>query len=299
MDSERIKLIAENPKSLHSLKPREFEELVAELLTSFGWQVKLTPPTRDGGFDMLGISPDPSGLESSWIVECKHYAPDKKVGISILQRIHGVKESLGISNAAIVTSASFTHPAESFAKLRYDLKLVDCLNLVEWIKQYSLEKLTDRIKKPQEFQSCFISHSHKDQEFAELLTLHLRDNNIRTWFAPDDLAAGQKIHEEIYAAILAFDKLIIILSQYSMESEWVKTEIRRARKRELLEGKRVLFPVSLVSFDKIRVWECFDSDSGKDLAVEIREYFIPVFEDWRNTTHFSKQFAKVLQGLGV
>jgi hypothetical protein len=44
-----------------------------------------------------------------------------------------------------------------------------------------------------------------------------------------------------------------------MNSEWGKTEIARARKREVKEGKRVLFPVRLVGFD----WECFDGDTGK------------------------------------
>jgi len=297
VDSKKIKSIKKSPDVLQSLNPREFEELVAELLMGFGWQVRLTPATRDGGFDMLGISPDPSGLETSWIIECKHYAPDRKVGIAVLQRIHGVKESLGISNAAIVTSASFTEPAESFAKLRYDLKLVDYYTLKDWVHQYSSVKEIDRLPKPQTFQSCFISHSHKDHEFAELLTLHLRDNNIRTWFAPDDLAAGKKIHEEIYAAISAFDKLIIILSEHSMASEWVRTEIRRARKREMKEGRRILFPVGLVPIDKIREWECFDSDSGKDLGIEICEYFIPTFENWRDPENFSQQFGKVLQGL--
>jgi Restriction endonuclease/TIR domain len=297
VNPEKMKSIAECPDILRSLNPREFEELVAELLMGFGWQIKLTPPTRDGGFDMLGISFDPSGLETSWIVECKHYAPEKKVGIAVLQRMHGVKESLGISNAALVTSSSFTEPSESFAKLRYDLKLVDYHTLQDWIHRYLAIVENESLPKPQAFQSCFISHSHKDHEFAKQLTLHLRDSNIRTWFAPDDLAAGKKLHEEIYAAISVFDKLIIILSQHSLESEWVHTEIRRARKRELTENRRILLPVSLVSMDEIQAWECFDADSGKDLAVEIREYFIPIFESWRNPESFSIQFEKVLQGL--
>ena len=297
MDSEKIKQIANHPDILNKLNPREFEELIAELLMGFGWQVKLTPPTRDGGFDILGISTDPSGFETSWIIECKHYSPDKKVGIAVLQRIHGVKESLGISNAAVVTTASFTEPAISFAKLRYDIKLVDSLILANWVRKFSEIKEIDRRAKPQAFQSCFISHSHKDHEFAEFLTVKLRDNNIRTWFAPDDLAAGKKIYEEIHEAISVFDKLIIILSRHSMKSEWVRSEIRRARKQELQEKKRVLFPVSLVSMDEIRAWECFDSDSGKDLAVEIREYFIPTFENWKDPVGFSKQFEKILKGL--
>jgi hypothetical protein len=32
----------------------------------------------------------------------------------------------------------------------------------------------------------------------------------------------------------------------------------------------VLFPISLVSFEELREWRCFDADTGKDSAREIR-----------------------------
>ena len=66
-----------------------------------------------------------------------------------------------------------------------------------------------------------------------------------------------------------------------MESEWVKTEIAKARKRELRENRRMLFPLRLVEFSTLRDWECFDADTGKDSAREIREYFIPDFSRWK------------------
>ncbi len=46
----------------------------------------------------------------------------------------------------------------------------------------------------------------------------------------------------------------------------------------------MLFPVSLVGFQTLKEWECFDSEIGKDSAVEIREYFIPDFSSWK-TNH--------------
>src|SRR5208282_3988984 len=132
-----------------------------------------------------------------------------------------------------------------------------------------------------EFYSCFISYSTKDQEFADRLYADLQNKGVRCWFAPHDIQAGKKIHEQIEEAIRRYERLLLILSPNSMNSEWVKTEIRKARKRERTEKKRVLFPVRLVSFEAIRDWELFDADEGKDLAVEIREYFIPDFSDWK------------------
>jgi hypothetical protein len=40
----------------------------------------------------------------------------------------------------------------------------------------------------------------------------------------------------------------------------------------------MLFPVRLVDFEKLRQWECFDADTGKDLARKIREYFHSRFQ---------------------
>ncbi len=148
-----------------------------------------------------------------------------------------------------------------------------------------------------EFYSCFISYSTKDQEFADRLYADLQNKGVRCWFAPHDIQAGKKIHEQIDEAIRRYERLLLILSPNSMNSEWVKTEIRKARKRERTEKKRVLFPVRLVSFEAIRDWELFDADEGKDLAVEIREYYIPDFSDWKNHDPYAKGFDNLLRDL--
>ena len=75
------------------------------------------------------------------------------------------------------------------------------------------------------------------------------------------------------------------------------TELRKAFKAERREGRRKLFPVRLVDMETIRAWECFDADSGKDLAIELREYFIPDFSDWKNHDAFESAFARLLQDL--
>ena len=120
---------------------------------------------------------------------------------------------------------------------------------------------------------------------------------MRVWFAPEDVQGGKKLHEQIDEAIRVYDKLLLVLSAESMNSEWVRTEIRKARKAEIKEGKRKLFPIRLVDFKTIREWECFDADSGKDLGVEIREYFIPDFSNWKDHDSFEAAFARLLKDL--
>jgi len=82
-----------------------------------------------------------------------------------------------------------------------------------------------------------------------------------------------------------------------MKSEWVKTEIARARQKELNEKRQVLFPISLVPFEKVREWKNFDAVTRKDSAREIREYFIPDFSNWQDDDSYQQAFQRLVRGL--
>jgi uncharacterized protein YjbI with pentapeptide repeats len=148
-----------------------------------------------------------------------------------------------------------------------------------------------------EFFSCFISYSTKDQAFADRLYRDLQAKGVRCWFAPHDIRGGKKLHEQIDEAIHIFDRLLLILSENSMGSEWVKTEIANARQREVAENRQMLFPISLVPFDQIRLWKAFDADTGKDSAREVREYFIPDFSNWGERDCYEPAFRRLLRDL--
>lgn len=73
-----------NPTDLYQLSSRRFEELVAELLMRKGYNVELTPATRDGGKDIYAARKDDLG-SFLYIVECKKYKPTHKIGVNILR----------------------------------------------------------------------------------------------------------------------------------------------------------------------------------------------------------------------
>jgi hypothetical protein len=160
-----------------------------------------------------------------------------------------------------------------------------------------IEYMKSLVGSPVEYYSCFISYSSKDEEFAQRLYADLQAKGVRCWFAPHDLQGGRKLYEQIDQAIRVHERVLLILSEHSMNSEWVKTEIAKARKREDERKKQVLFPVRLVSFEAIRDWECFDGDTGKDSAREIRECFIPDFSGWRGHDKYKMVFERLLRDL--
>ena len=141
---EEIKLISanvlaylkQNPKKIHEIGSRQFEELIAEILAGYGWQVQLTPSTKDGGYDLFAVTKNIAGVETSWLIECKRYREDRPVGIDIARALYGVKSDLKVANAMLATTSRFTKGVKAFKASRYDLQLKDYEGILEWINQY-------------------------------------------------------------------------------------------------------------------------------------------------------------------
>ncbi|NOT00489.1 MAG: toll/interleukin-1 receptor domain-containing protein [Phycisphaerales bacterium] len=150
---------------------------------------------------------------------------------------------------------------------------------------------------PIQFYSCFISYSGKDDAFARRLHARLEAEKLRVWFAPEDMHGGEKSKDQIDRAIQMHERLLLVLSASSMNSTWVRHEIKRARQKERDGGREVLFPIGLVPHGEILKWECFDSDTGEDLAEKVREYHIPDFANWKQEDDFEKGFAALMRDL--
>lgn len=127
-----------DPEELYKLPSRTFEELIAELLASFGWELSLTAATRDGGYDIWGISKDITGVSSHWLVECKRYRRDRIVGINLVRELYAVKAEKHVGNAMIATTSFFSKDVQNFGKSHYDLALADYDRICGWLRSYRL-----------------------------------------------------------------------------------------------------------------------------------------------------------------
>jgi len=126
ISQELIKYLTTHPQVLYEIRPRQFEEIVAEILASFGWEVQLMPPVRYGGYAIYAISKDiESGLRTSWVIECKKYHEGNKVGVELVRALYGVKHLVGASNALLATTSFFTRGAKQIKASRYDIDLKD------------------------------------------------------------------------------------------------------------------------------------------------------------------------------
>jgi len=78
-----IAALKKQPKDIFKLTPRQYEELVAELIHDMGFEVTLIKATRDRGKDILASMKTEVG-DFLCLVEAKHYREDRKIGVSLV-----------------------------------------------------------------------------------------------------------------------------------------------------------------------------------------------------------------------
>ncbi|GAA4796863.1 hypothetical protein GCM10023307_23400 [Lysobacter hankyongensis] len=119
------------------------------------------------------------------------------------------------------------------------------------------------------------------------------------WYAPEDIRAGELIAKQLLHAVRKHDKLLIVLSEKSLRSNWVANELRWALQRENESKSQMLFPISLVSFDRLQQWELIDPDTGIDIAARVRSYYLPDFSDWQEKNSFDQAFLRLIRDLRI
>ncbi len=87
---------------------------------------------------------------------------------------------------------------------------------------------------------AFISYSSKNQTSANAMRELFNKHNIDTWMAPYDIPAGSEYAEVLYDALTGCSCLVLMLTDVSQNSQWVKKEVNIA----ITNGKTVV-PVKL------------------------------------------------------
>ncbi len=140
-----------------------------------------------------------------------------------------------------------------------------------------------------EYASCFLSYSNRDRSFAEKLHRDLQDQGVRCWFAPHDLPYGAKTFDEIDVQIERLDRLVIMLSAYSLASEWVEDEVSKAYAEERRRNTIVLMPIRID--DKVMT-------TKEAWATKLRDQRnIGDFSGWQNQRRYRTSLSRLLSAL--
>ncbi len=140
-----------------------------------------------------------------------------------------------------------------------------------------------------EFYSCFISHSTRDSEFATKLYRDFQHLRIKCWYAPEDLKIGDKFRLRIDESIRLHDKLLLVLSEDSVSSDWVEKEVETAMERERQEKRTVLFPIRIDD-------AVMNIPNGWPADIR-RTRHIGDFRKWKNHDDYQRAFDRLLRDL--
>jgi hypothetical protein len=146
ISEELIARLAKEPALLYDLTSRAFEELIARVFENYGFTVELTAPVRDGGRDIIAVAHAPASMK--YLVECKRYSPTNRVGIEIVQRLHGVVAGEDATMGILATTSTFTKPATDFLvrpNVRYRLDGRDFHSVMEWLTSYDRVRMARQV----------------------------------------------------------------------------------------------------------------------------------------------------------
>ncbi|MDQ6700113.1 MAG: toll/interleukin-1 receptor domain-containing protein [Acidobacteriota bacterium] len=136
--------------------------------------------------------------------------------------------------------------------------------------------------------SCFISYSSANVEFARKIFGDLQDEGVRCWFAPDEMRVGEDIKTRIQKSIEENAKVIVVLSQASLMSQWVRVEVDAALVEERRkDSESILLPIAID--------DAYLSAGG--WVSEIRKRNVGDFRGWAKQDNYRAALRRLIEDL--
>ena len=98
---------------LDALSGEEFEDFIEELFKRMGYRVETTKRSGDGGIDLIVHNQQPVAA-GKYIVQCKRYSQDNRVGAVPVRDLFGVVHAEKANKGIMITTSYFTRASNSF-----------------------------------------------------------------------------------------------------------------------------------------------------------------------------------------
>lgn len=118
----------------------------------------------------------------------------------------------------------------------------------------------------------------------------LKTLGVRCWLDTKDMEVGDSLRSQIDRAIQAHDKVLLVLSDSSIRSPWVATEVENALRLGEARNQTILFPISLDD-------AVFQADVPA--LQRVRAKYIVDFHDWQNDSSYQRAFSRLVRGLAL
>jgi len=151
-----------------------------------------------------------------------------------------------------------------------------------------IEMFVDQNKK---YYSCFMTCTEQNKEFVFKLYEDLQAFGVRCWLAPEKLRNRDRNRTIIDSAVKLHDKVILVLSEETLEKDWAEKEYISAIEKEMKTSDIVLVPITLD--DSVRY-------TAKPWAMKIRRSrYMYDFSDWQDPEAYQECLSYLIEGLSA
>lgn len=112
------------------------------LLAEDGYEVRQTPPTRDGGLDYLANSPPSDHYQGQTLgIEFKYYRSGRPVGLAEVRQLIGAAMLRELDRAILLVNTQFTKAARDAVRreMPFEVELVDLDSLRAWADRLAVD----------------------------------------------------------------------------------------------------------------------------------------------------------------
>ncbi len=139
--------------------------------------------------------------------------------------------------------------------------------------------------------NLFISYSHWDAKFADHLQDSFKERRILSWRDAHEEPAGP-LDKIVSRAMRDNPTVLLVLSERSVEKDWVKIEARKARELEKDLGRHVLYPIALDDSWKTSAWSSV-------MRGQVKKANVLNFSQWEKPEAFCEVLNRLLSGIEV
>ena len=91
----------------------------------------------------------------------------------------------------------------------------------------------------------FVSHSSRDKPLAERMSLALELKGYTVWLDTKEILVGDDLVTEVFQGVADSNFVVVLLSEVSVQSNWVREEYSAAKVREIEESQVVILPAKI------------------------------------------------------
>jgi len=169
----------------------QFENLVADILKKYDWDVSVTPSSVDRGVDIIAAKLYP--FEQKVLIQTKRYAERNRVGGPEVRKYASLRQQEEGDIVVLVTSSSFTQQANEIAN-QLNVKLVDGDQLFDMISNLGRHDILERYIHNKQKSNQIEKSLSKEEKLKKIKKnyLHKTGDEIERFFVTPIGAAESK-----------------------------------------------------------------------------------------------------------